>query len=124
MLAGWRQPIHQFFPEKPKSLKSCASTKSAILSVLEEIHRTTLRSKTHDDEPHGNPHRQPTSSPFTKEKGKDATSKTTQVVYTDNDTLQPSVGVAELIAKVLIANDTAEDPLVVSGNEQADHHPD
>jgi hypothetical protein len=112
------------FPEKPKSLKSSASTNSAILSVLEEIHGTTLVRETHDDEPHGNPHRQSTSSPFTKEKGKDATSKTTQVVYTDNDTLQPSVGVAELIAKVLITDDTAKDSLVVSGYEQTDHHPD
>jgi hypothetical protein len=112
------------FPEKPKSLKSSASTNSAILSVLEEIHGTTLIRETHDDEPHGNPHRQSTSSPFTKEKGKDATSKTTQVVYTDNDTLQPSVGVAELIAKVLITDDTAKDSLVVSGYEQTDHHPD
>jgi hypothetical protein len=62
--------------------------------------------------------------PFAEEKGKDATSKTTQVVYTDDDTLQPGVGVAELIAKVLITDDTAKDSLVVSGYEQTDHHPD
>lgn len=88
------------------------------------MHETEPVWETHDNKSHGNPHRQPTSSPLAKEKGKDATSKTTQVVYTDDDTLQPSVGVAELIGEVLIANDTAEHPLVVSGHEQADHHPD
>ena len=88
------------------------------------MHETEPVWETHDNKSHGNPHRQPTSSPFTKEKGKDATSKTTQVVYTDNDTLQPGVGIAELIAQVLIADDTAEHSLVVSSQEQADHYPD
>jgi hypothetical protein len=125
MLAIWHQPINQSFLEAEVAGILCLVQYAPFpFRTREWIHETESVCETQDNKPHCNPHRQPTSSPLAEEEGKDTTSKTAQVVYTDNDTLQPSVGVAELIAKVLIADDTAEYSLIVSGYEQADQHPD
>lgn len=69
---------------------------------------------TYDNPHHSNPHGQFPARLLGKNKRENASRKTSQVVYGDDDTFERGAGVVERVEKVCIADDSRENTLIVA----------
>jgi hypothetical protein len=69
---------------------------------------------THNDPYHGNPHSKAPPGFLTKDEGQNASCKTTEVVYRDDDSFQAGGWVPKRIEEIGIAYNARENTLIIT----------